>query len=241
MSEQTPIKITNKIPLLFEDDWVIAVNKPAGLPSQGTRDPRRSHLHAEVEKLIGKKVWLHHRLDKDTTGVILFSKSDKANFSLTEQFREHQVQKTYLALAKPGLVDISIGQEKAVELHMAPVKGERGIERMVVVKKGGWHSQTLFRKLAEGPDSILMEALPRTGRTHQIRVHLAHLRVPILGDFLYGGKSPLVPRLMLHAWKIELKHPITQQPLLIEAPLARDFMTLVERWDFFKGIPSKLS
>lgn len=218
------------IPILFEDDAVLVVNKPAGLPTQGTRDPRRPHVHALVEAQTGKKLFLHHRLDKDTSGVLLFGKDPRANKPLTDIFRDHHAKKQYLALSK-----INSGAAKplpatfTVKVHMAPVRGDRGVERMVVVKSGGWASETDFRVLWSSAEQVLTHCAPKTGRTHQLRVHLGHQRLPILGDFMYGGKSALVPRLMLHALCLEIPHPLTREPLKLEAPLAKDFQSVLSR------------
>lgn len=231
------------IPVLFEDEDILIVSKPAGLLSQGTRDPSRTHLIRElIEKQNYKNLYLHHRLDKDTSGVILLSKSSRVNARLTEIFREHHVKKVYWALAKPG--PPFSASEFSVKLHMAPVKGPRGVERMVVVKSGGWFSHTNFRVLAEasgapgGADGpAVVECSPVTGRTHQIRVHLGHLKRPILGDRTYGGKSTEVPRLMLHARSLEFAHPWSGQPLRIESPLPADFKGVLRNF----GFPENLS
>lgn len=219
------------IPVLFEDEDIVVVGKPAGTLSQGTRDPQRPHLISELSKQLGlKTLFLHHRLDKDTSGVILLGKTSRVNANLTDQFRDHTVQKTYLALVKPG--PAFSGSEFTVKLHMAPVKGPRGVERMVVVKSGGWHSETHFKKLWEGEQSALIQCSPVTGRTHQLRVHLAHLKRPILGDRVYGGKSTLVPRLILHAWALEFSHPVTQVAQKVVCPLPLDFQGVLKGQGF---------
>lgn len=218
------------IPILFEDDAVLVVNKPAGLPTQGTRDPKRPHVHGLTEQQTGKKLYLHHRLDKDTSGVLLFGKDPRANKALTDTFRDHRARKEYVALSKLNTGAVKpVPAMFTVKVHMAPVRGERGVERMVVVKSGGWSSETDFRVLWQTPDQVLVHCAPKTGRTHQLRVHLGHQRLPILGDFLYGGKSALVPRLMLHARCLEIPHPLTGETLRLEAPLAKDFQSVLTR------------
>jgi RluA family pseudouridine synthase len=228
----------NPLQILFEDEDLIAVNKPAGLPSQGTVDPRRPHVISVLKQQMptGREFFLHHRLDKDTSGVLLLGKSKRANAPLTEIFREHQIEKIYWAVSLRKNATSEKGPQAVqfeVQDHLAPVRGAgKQLMRMVQVKKGGWAAETYFRTLQESKDFFLFEARPITGRTHQIRVHLAGLKLPIAGDFLYGGKSSEVPRLMLHAKTLSLKHPISQEPLTIEAPLPKDFQSLIDK--FFK-------
>jgi RluA family pseudouridine synthase len=217
------------IEILFEDDFLIVVNKPAGIPSQGTLDPKRLHVISYLQKQMSHKIFfLHHRLDKDTSGVLLLSKSERANKRLTEIFSKHEIQKTYVALAKPKK-DFD-KNEWQVKNHLAPVKNSnRQLMRMVTVKKGGWYAETNFVLLKKNEDFFYIEAKPVTGRTHQIRVHLAEERTPILGDFLYGGKSSLVPRLMLHASILQFPHPITNEMMTVKADLPADFRKILSK------------
>lgn len=217
-----------KIDILFEDDFLLIVNKPAGILSQGTVDPKRRHLLSFLqEQLPHLKLYLHHRLDKDTSGVFLLSKNEKANKRLTEIFSKHEIEKTYMALCKPK-ADFS-ETEWQVKNHLAPVKNSnRQLMRMVVVKKGGWYAETQFKILAKKEKFYWIEAKPLTGRTHQIRVHMAENKMPILGDFLYGGKSELVPRLMLHAGELKFPHPIHNELIGVKAELPKDFKTLLQ-------------
>lgn len=214
--------------VLLEDEDLIFINKPAGLPSQQTIDPRRPHVISELKKQFpGKDFFLHHRLDKDTSGVLLLGKSQRSNKFLTDIFRQHQIEKTYLALIKK---DPPLSQNQwSVKNYLAPVREtNKNRMRMVVVKKGGWPAETYFEKLEERQDFYLVQAKPITGRTHQIRVHLACEKRPILGDNLYGGKSSLVPRLMLHAQGLSLKHPISGESIAVEAPLPKDFLGVLK-------------
>lgn len=217
------------IEVLFEDEDLIFINKPAGLPSQQTLDKNRPHVVSELYKQFPEQdFFLHHRLDKDTTGVMLLGKSERVNKALTEIFRQHQIQKKYIAFIKktPPLP----GETWTVKNYMAPVREtNKNRMRMVVVKKGGWPAETHFKKINETADFYVVQASPITGRTHQIRVHLACEKRPILGDNLYGGKSTLVPRLMLHAWQLSLKHPITGADMTIEAPWPKDMLSLLNK------------
>ena len=214
--------------ILFEDEDLLAIAKPAGMLSQQSLDKKRLHVTSWVQKELGLHTYLHHRLDKDTSGVLLLGKSKRVNAGLTEIFREHQLTKVYVALTKPQGPS---GQFEMIN-HIAPVRGEgKKLLRMVAVKSGGWKAETHFRTLAENEKFHAVEATPITGRTHQIRVHLAGLKKPIWGDFLYGGKSTAFPRLMLHAKRLSLIHPITKESLLIEAPLPKDFLSFISAED----------
>jgi len=209
--------------ILFEDQYLIAIDKPPGLPTQPTVDKSRPSALSLLEKQLPQtKIYLHHRLDRDTTGVLLFSKSSAANKPLTEMFKNHAFEKTYLMWTKKSA---NPPETKAwtIDNFLAPVKKGSRIERMVVVKSGGWHALTHFEWLEESSFGYLIKAQPKTGRTHQIRVHTALSKRPILGDFLYGGKSSEVPRMMLHAASLEFSHPITGISMKIESPLPKDF------------------
>jgi RluA family pseudouridine synthase len=215
--------------ILFEDEFLLAVHKPAGLPSQQTPDPKRAHVVSELQKQFpGQRFFLHHRLDKDTSGVLLLSKHPKANPGLTEIFRNHLAQKTYLCLCLKGVKSQSPPEGQwplTVINHLAPVRGQgQKLMRMVIVKKGGSRAETDLQCLEVFSEMDLFECKPKTGRTHQIRVHMASLYRPIAGDSLYGGKSTLVPRLMLHAKTLQFIHPVTQAPVVIEASLPSDFL-----------------
>lgn len=212
--------------ILFEDEDLLLVNKPAGLLSQASLDRRRPHLVTWIEEHLGKKTFLHHRLDRDTSGVVLVTKTSRLNKEVTDLFREHRVKKTYWALTKPAR---EAWTTQVVNNHMAPVREGKKLSRMVIVRSGGWKAVTAFHRRAFSSELEWVEAHPETGRTHQIRVHIAHLKQPILGDFLYGGKSSLATRVMLHAWKLEFDHPGTREKMSIEASVPQDFATLLKR------------
>lgn len=215
-------------PILFEDDAFIAINKPPGLVVH----PSAGHFHGRtlVELLaprIAKGPWpdenrpgLVHRLDRDTSGVILLAKTPEAHARLSKQFAGRHVKKTYWAIAK-GAFDAAQG---TLECHIARHPGQR--LRFAVAAAGRWAS-TEFRVVeAFGRQASLLELNPLTGRTHQIRVQLAGYGHPILGDELYGGIDAdfgVAHRQMLHAEKIAFRHPETNEPMTISAPLPADF------------------
>ncbi len=204
--------------VVFEDAWLLAVNKPAGIPTQGTQASDRHDLLALLKRRRpDERLLLCHRLDQGTSGVLVFAKDPKAD--LGPRFHDRRVQKTYLARVSTPVeacvVDRPIGR-----LRLAK-PARFGCEGDLLESKP---SQTEVRPAREDEVSgfvpgIYVVCQPRTGRTHQIRVHLASLGAPVLGDSLYGGAPD--DQLWLHAWKLELEHPVTGESLCLEAPPRR--------------------
>jgi 23S rRNA pseudouridine1911/1915/1917 synthase len=161
-----------------------------------------------------------HRLDKETSGLILFAKHDLAHRYLQRLFKEREIQKTYLAIVdgRPatatGRVEAAVGRDPRERKRMAVVRPARGREAV-----------TLFKTVETFADHSLLEAKPETGRTHQIRVHLAFLGCPVVGDRVYGRRKPTLPvaRQMLHAWKAQLVLPGEKELREFEAPAPPDF------------------
>jgi len=211
--------------LLYADAEIAAVDKPAGVPAQPTLTTDRGTLPELVSALLGSPVTLVHRLDRETSGVTVFARTAASAAALAAAFRDGTPEKTYLALcartpAPPeGRVDVALGRDPA----------RAGLRR---VDARGEPAATGYRTVREGPLAALVEARPETGRTHQIRVHLAHLGAPLLGDARYGGARRVgevaIPRVMLHARRLALAHPATGAPMTFEAPVPEDFLA-VER------------
>jgi 23S rRNA pseudouridine1911/1915/1917 synthase len=207
--------------LLYADAELVAVDKPAGVPAQPTLTTDAGTLPAIVEALLGAPVILVHRLDRETSGVTVLARTRESGAALAQAFRDGTPEKTYLALcARPpapaeGRIDAPLGKDPA----------RAGLRR---VDPRGDPAATRYRTLRAGPLAALVEASPETGRTHQIRVHLASLGAPLLGDARYGGPRRVgeitVPRVMLHARRLELRHPRTGAPIAFEAPLPEDFL-----------------
>jgi 23S rRNA pseudouridine1911/1915/1917 synthase len=226
--------------IVFEDEWIIAVNKPAGLPTEPTIVANRDHLQAAVVRFLAKRngggdppLYIHHRLDRDTSGVIVFSKRKEANAGLHAIFERHLAQKTYLAICRrPACLPSA---EFRVENRLGRISPKSQAAKWGAVSQGGAPAQTDFSLRRTGASGLLVEARPITGRTHQIRVHLAGLGLPLWGDPLYGGPGRIagqpVGRVMLHALKLELPHPVDGRPLAIEAPLPADFRACLELMD----------
>jgi RluA family pseudouridine synthase len=216
--------------VLYRDAYLLAIDKPAGLPSQATPDPGRDHAVAWVERLLqsenpGTKpyVALHHRLDRDTTGVLIFAIHRDANVGLSRAFSEHLAQKTYIAIAEMPGAATPISEEWTVDNFLAVKKIARSGSRTDAVRSGGDRAITHFRIQQRCARVLVVQALPRTGRTHQIRAHLSQSGLPVVGDKLYGaGRGPWADRVLLHALRLELPHPVSGSPLAIEAPLPED-------------------
>ena len=223
--------------VIYEDEHLIAVNKPPGMvthPAPGVvsgtlvnallgrmRLPEQSGFDGPD----GYRPGIVHRLDKDTSGVIVVAKTVAAHAALAAAFKDRQTRKTYLAIAagrwkaeRPVQVDAPIGRH--------PVQRQR----MTVGGAQPREAQTLFIPLAAHPDGhgrtlALVRAQPRTGRTHQIRVHLAHLGSPILGDPVYGRESGVTVRCALHAHFLSLPHPASGEVLRLHAPVPDDLLS----------------
>jgi RluA family pseudouridine synthase len=220
--------------VLFEDESLIVVDKPPGLPTPPTVDPRRPSLFAAVRSYLGEKageaayLGLHQRLDRDTSGVVLFAKDPAVNPALARAFAGHAARKTYHALTRRP--NRRVPREWEVRSSLASL-GKGATARVKSVREGGSPAETAFVLRRVLPWGLLVEARPRTGRKHQIRVHLAEAGLAILGDELYGRPEPLappVPRLMLHAVRLELAHPVTGALLAVESPYPEDFRRVLE-------------
>jgi 23S rRNA pseudouridine1911/1915/1917 synthase len=219
--------------VVYRDEAVIVVDKPPGLPTHATADPERPHLVGHVQRLLESEgrapyVAVHQRLDRDTSGLVLFAIDPAANAALARAFEGRDVEKVYLALTlRPAVLPPTTFQ---VAVPLAATEGGR---RARPSGPGALPATTdvIVREVL--PRALLVEARPRTGRKHQIRVHLAHAGLPILGDTTYGvrraGTSALAaPRLMLHAWRLSLPHPISGRGLACESPLPDDFRVALQ-------------
>lgn len=218
--------MNSEIEILFEDQWLLAVNKPPGLPTQPTVDKKRPSLYSV---LLESKKWsylgLHHRLDVPTSGVVLLTKHKEANKGVADLFKERNAEKNYQCLAH----GIPAQAEFEFKNYLKPLKLKTGKTKMVSTQAGGDFAHTVFNVLETFSKESLILASPQTGRMHQIRTHLAELTHPILGDSLYFRVDRHYPRLMLHAFELKCDHPITKKPLIITAPLPEDFERALAR------------
>ncbi|TAG32900.1 MAG: RluA family pseudouridine synthase [Verrucomicrobia bacterium] len=225
--------------VLFEDQHLLVVNKPAGMvvhPGAGTGDDTLVHAllgHCEGS-LSGvggvERPGIVHRLDKDTTGVIVVAKSDAAHRGLSEQFAERHLHKEYLALVT-GVPRLMSGRiESSISRH--PIHRHK-----MTTGEGGKPARTDWtREKIFAPHAALMRCHILTGRTHQIRVHMKSIGHSILGDAIYGWKdsAPLPmkpPRIMLHAELLRFDHPVTARTLEMRAPLPEDFRAMIAAFE----------
>ncbi|MCX6349774.1 MAG: RNA pseudouridine synthase, partial [Candidatus Aureabacteria bacterium] len=196
------------------------MNKPSGLlivPGRG--DEEAPTLREVVESRLPGKVWVVHRLDRETSGAVIFAKTPEAHRFLNRRFELRQVRKTYLALAEGD-----IGCDGTLRM---PVR-EFGSGRMGVGRRGGKPSVTRYRVKERLPGCTLLEVSPETGRRHQIRVHLYAIGHPVMGDPIYGADRPVggVARLMLHALSLSFTHPEGPE-MTVEAPPGEDWESVL--------------
>ena len=235
----TPLSLMPEpIPLdiLYEDEHLLIVNKPSGLvmhPAPGHYSGTLVHAllyHCKDLKGIGgrERPGIVHRLDKDTSGVLVIAKSDQAHRHLSEQFKEHTVHRIYVALIQgvmkknSGIIDLAIGRD---------TKDRKKISPKTIKPR---HAVTHFRVVKRYKDATLLSLRPETGRTHQLRVHLSHLHHPVAGDKTYGGRGygklgrVKVGRLMLHAMKLGFVHPQTEEYMEFESPIPEDMKEVID-------------
>jgi 23S rRNA pseudouridine1911/1915/1917 synthase len=214
------------VPVRFEDDSLLVVAKPPGLVTHPTERRRSGTL---VNRLLGMGVALSstggplrpgivHRLDAGTSGLMLVAKTDQAHDALVAMFRRHAVDRRYLALVRGRVENDSFAVDAALGRHAA---------RVVLDATGGRPAETRFEARERLRSFTVLEAAPRTGRTHQIRVHLSSIGHPILGDRVYGGAGDDARRLgltrpFLHSWRIAFEHPVTGELIEREEPLPED-------------------
>jgi 23S rRNA pseudouridine1911/1915/1917 synthase len=222
------------INVLFENEDLIVINKDAGMvvhPSAGHETGTLVHAvlaHSSDIQGVGGEVrpGVVHRLDKDTSGILLMAKNDLAHRKLQAQFKERSVEKMYMALVdgKPptpvGKIDAPIGRDPANRKRMAVVSAKKGRE-----------SITVFHTTNEFSAHTLLEVHPQTGRTHQIRVHLAYLDSPIVADTVYGRRHASIDltRHFLHAARLTIRLPGKVNPSTFEAPLPDELSTALEQ------------
>lgn len=211
--------------ILYEDDALLVIDKPSGMAVHGGSGISRGVIEQmRLERPTLKFLELAHRLDRETSGVLILAKKRSALTKLHDMLRDGEVEKRYLALVKGVWRD----QKRAVKLKLHKYLTEAG-ERRVSVTEDGKASHTIFYLRKSFAEYSLLECELKTGRTHQIRVHLAHLGYPIAGDDKYGD-FPLnkqiakqgLKRMFLHAFSVSFLHPLTGERLQLEAPLPKE-------------------
>ncbi len=236
----TPIHVDFGV--LFEDADIIVINKPAGLvvhPAPGHADKTLVHgllYHCGDLSGIGGEIrpGIVHRLDKDTSGVLVVAKNDQAHQHLARQFQQRTVKKMYHAIVA--------GHPAKDEDVIQTLLGRHPVQRkkMAVLKQDGRTAVTRYRVLSRSQSLSFLEVIIETGRTHQIRVHFAFVGCPVLADPIYGGKKTSVvpaPRLCLHASRLQIMHPVSNEEMVFHAPLADDIANVLTEHDFSSEIP----
>ena len=226
-AEQVPIDI------IFETEDLLLVNKPAGMvvhPSAGHETGTLVHAvlaHSPDMEGVGGEVrpGVVHRLDKDTSGLILLAKNDTAHHELQQQFKDRSVEKVYLALVD-GQPPTPSGR---IEAHIG--RDPRHRKRMAILLSGkGREAITIYHTIESFNEHSLLEVHPKTGRTHQIRLHLAYIKCPVVGDREYGRKRPTLPieRQFLHAARLTVRLPGEATSRRFEAPLPPDLEAVLD-------------
>lgn len=257
------------LPIIYEDEDLLVIDKPSGLlvipdrwdPSKPTVVKlAREYLAEQISATQGagrqeRRIWVVHRLDRDTSGVLVLAKAASAHAALSQQFAHGKASKTYLALVS-GYVT---RPEGIIRLPIGPHPSKPGI--MAVRRSQGKSAVTRYAILERFRGFTLLEVRPETGRTHQIRVHLQAIGHPLVIDMLYGANEaillsalkpsyrpkagqderPLMTRLTLHAQALELRHPTQGGSCMWEAPLPKDFTAVLRNVRRYRGLPGEPS
>lgn len=223
------------IEIIYEDNDIIVVNKPKGMvvhPANGNPDGTLVNAIMAICKDslsgIGGEIrpGIVHRLDKDTSGLLIVAKNDKAHVNMSEQIKNHEVTKTYIALVRGAVKE----NEATIDMPIGRSNSDR---KKMAVNKNGRNAVTHIKVLKRYDNYTLLQVNIETGRTHQIRVHLSHIGYPIIGDSTYSnGKNEFgVIGQCLHAKSLEFKHPITNKDMKLEAPLPEYLKEIIELLD----------
>lgn len=234
-TEEPPVP-HERMPILHQDERLVVIDKPGGTLSHPTDKIQHNTVTHLLSKQLGRKVFLAHRLDRETSGVMLLALDSEGARALYEQFMAREIRKEYLAVVL-GRVE---WERKLVDAPIGAEGGEIKVRRAVGVE-GGDSAITEFERLARSDTFSLVRARPRTGRLHQIRAHLAFLGHPLAGDKLYQGAGEAymkavrkelsaddvaalgAGRQLLHAWRVSFRHPADGRDMTIEAPVPADF------------------
>ena len=233
-AKETKLKAQNiPVPVIYEDKDIIVVNKPKGMvvhPANGNPDGTLVNAILAMCKGslsgIGGEIrpGIVHRLDKDTSGLLIVAKNDEAHIKMSKQIQDRKVEKRYIALVRGNVPD----DEATIDMPIARSKVDR---KKMAVDKNGKEAVTHFKVLKRYGNYTLLEIKIDTGRTHQIRVHMSYIGYPVVGDSVYSsGKNEFgVEGQMLHARYLKFKHPITGKELNLEAPLPEYFEKIIKQ------------
>lgn len=235
-AKETSIKAENiPVEVVYEDNYIIVVNKPKGMvvhPANGNPDGTLVNAIMAMCKGslsgIGGEIrpGIVHRLDKDTSGLLIVAKNDLAHINMSNQIKDRQVKKIYIALVKGNI------NENEATINM-PIGRSTKDRKKMAVRKDGKEAITHFKVLKRYKNYTLLEVKIDTGRTHQIRVHMAEIGHPVVGDMVYSkGKNEFgVEGQMLHSKSLDFKHPITGKEMHLEAKLPEYFEKVLEKLD----------
>jgi 23S rRNA pseudouridine1911/1915/1917 synthase len=213
--------------VVWEDDDLLVLDKPAGLlvhptSPEHTRTLAHGVAHHLLKRSLHTRVRPVHRIDRDTSGLVLFAKSAQAQAALDTQLRDHSLRRSYQAVVQ-GV------PEPASGMVDAPIARHPTRATLRVVHPSGEEARTRYRVVEAFTSAALVELELETGRTHQIRVHMAHLGHPVLGDRWYGGASALIRRPALHAFRLAFRHPRSHDEVELSAELPEDIAAILER------------
>ena len=214
-----------RLSVVFEDNHLLAVSKPAGIATMGAApgeptllDEAKEYLREKHDKPGGVYLGVVSRLDAPVTGLLLLARTSKAAGRLTDAFAGRRVDKRYLATVEGDAGPP--GTEETLVHHLRKDDRNRRMHTTHADAEDAKRAELLYRVLARDADRSLLEVLPRTGRKHQIRVQLAKVGLPIVGDRKYGASTEYEPGIGLHSWRLGLEHPVRRAPLLLESPPA---------------------
>jgi 23S rRNA pseudouridine955/2504/2580 synthase/23S rRNA pseudouridine1911/1915/1917 synthase len=233
--------------ILYEDDAIIVINKPAGFLTLPDRfDQNQENLYTLLKEIFGN-IFVIHRIDKDTSGIIIFARTSVAHARLSVSFERREIQKRYLAIVhgttanNQGLINLPISEGSAGKMRIDRTAGKESLTEYIVLER--------FQKYT------FLEVKPQTGRTHQIRIHLNAIQLPILCDPLYGDgegfflssikkgyrlkekeELPLIKRTALHAFSLLCSHPMTGKKLEIQSRLPKDMDAVLKSLRKYKGL-----
>jgi 23S rRNA pseudouridine955/2504/2580 synthase len=229
IAERAPVrpKILD-LPVVFEDAALLVIDKPSGVAVHGGSGVSYGVIESlRAARPQAKFLELAHRLDRDTSGLLILAKKRSALVELHRMLREGQVNKVYLAVVRGAVAEKKLELRESLHKYVT-ASGERRVS----VREDGVRAVTRVRRLKASSDYSYLEVELLTGRTHQIRVHLAHAGHPIVGDDKYGDfalNRTLKQRLLLHAARLAFEHPLTRAPMKLESPLPADLRAFAEK------------